>query len=116
MRSLTRAMNRWLFLIVAATAAAMSAPSRADEKNFYEGNTINIVVGFGPGGGYDLYARLLAQHLGKYIPGHPAIVVQNLAGAGGVRAANYVYSGSPKNGTVIAATNQFAPMFQLLGG
>jgi tripartite-type tricarboxylate transporter receptor subunit TctC len=117
MKALMRGMSRLVFVLVAgATALLPAAPSAADEKNFYEGNTINIVVGFGPGGGYDLYARLLAQYLGKYIPGHPTVVVQNLAGAGGVRAANYVYSGSPKNGTVIAATNQFAPMFQLLGG
>ncbi|MEA2993138.1 MAG: hypothetical protein QOD40_2058 [Alphaproteobacteria bacterium] len=116
MTSLTRAMKRRLFLIFAAAAAAMPAPSAADDKNFYEGNTINIIVGFGPGGGYDLYARLLAQHLGKHIPGHPTVIVQNMAGAGGVRAANYVYTAAPKNGTVIAAVNQFAPMFQLLGG
>jgi tripartite-type tricarboxylate transporter receptor subunit TctC len=113
MKPLLRAMN-WLLLLVAI--ALSPAPSAADDKNFYAGNTINIIVGFGPGGGYDLYARLLAQHLGKHIPGHPAVVVQNMAGAGGIRAANYVYSAAPKNGTVIAATNQFAPMFQLLGG
>jgi tripartite-type tricarboxylate transporter receptor subunit TctC len=116
MTPLTRAINRRLFLIFAAAAAVMPAPSMADEKNFYEGNTINIIVGFGPGGGYDLYARLLAQHLGKHIPGHPTVIVQNMAGAGGLRAANYVYTAAPKNGTVIAAVNQFAPMFQLLGG
>jgi tripartite-type tricarboxylate transporter receptor subunit TctC len=116
MTSLMRAATRWFFLGFALAAVAMPASSRADEKNFYEGNTINIIVGFGPGGGYDLYARLLAQHLGKYIPGHPTVIVQNMAGAGGIRAANFVYTAAPKNGTVIAAVNQFAPMFQLLGG
>ena len=113
MKPLLRAMN-WLLLVIAT--ALMPASSAADDKNFYAGNTINIIVGFGPGGGYDLYARLLAQHLGKHIPGRPSVVVQNMAGAGGIRAANYVYSAAPKNGTVIAATNQFVPMFQLLGG
>jgi len=105
-----------LFLTALAAAALLAGRSLADDKNFYEGNTINMIVGFGPGGGYDLYARLLAQHLGKHIPGHPTVVVQNMPGAGGVRAATYVYSAAPKNGTVIAAVNQFAPMFQLLGG
>ena len=84
--------------------------------DFYRGKTIQIVVGFGAGGGYDLYARALGRHLGKYVPGHPAVVVQNMEGAGSVRAANYVYAGSPQDGTVIAAVNQNAPMYQLLGG
>ena len=111
-----RGISWLLCLLIGVATALMPAPSVADDKNLYAGNTINIIVGFGPGGGYDLYARLLAQHLGKHIPGHPTVVVQNMAGAGGVRAANYVYAAAPKNGTVIAAVNQFAPMFQLLGG
>jgi tripartite-type tricarboxylate transporter receptor subunit TctC len=105
-----------LLLVLLGGAAVAATPAAAAEKNFYEGNTINVVVGFGPGGGYDLYARLLARYLGKHIAGHPTVVVQNMAGAGGVRAANYVYAAAPKDGTVIAAVNQFAAMFQLLGG
>jgi tripartite-type tricarboxylate transporter receptor subunit TctC len=73
-------------------------------------------VGFGVGGGYDLYARALGRYLGRHIPGQPTVVVQNMEGAGSVRAANFVYSGSPQDGTVIAAVNQNAPMYQLLGG
>jgi tripartite-type tricarboxylate transporter receptor subunit TctC len=102
-----------LAFVVLASASAASAQSVAD---FYKGKTIQIMVGFGVGGGYDLYARALARHLGRYVPGQPAVVVQNLEGAGSVRAANYVYSGSPADGTVIAAVNQNAPMYQLLGG
>jgi tripartite-type tricarboxylate transporter receptor subunit TctC len=68
------------------------------------------------GGGYDLYARALGRYLGKHVPGHPTVVVQNMEGAGSVRAANFVYAGSPKDGTVIAAVNQNMPMYQLLGG
>jgi tripartite-type tricarboxylate transporter receptor subunit TctC len=98
---------------IALCAQPASAQSVAD---FYRGKTINIIVGFGAGGGYDLYARALARHLGRHIPGNPAVVVQNMEGAGSVRAANYVYGGSPKDGTVIAAVNQNAPMYQLLGG
>ena len=84
--------------------------------DFYKGKTIQIIVGFGAGGGYDLYARQLGRYLGKHIPGQPSVVVQNMEGAGSVRAANYVYAGSPKDGTIIAAVNQNAPMYQLLGG
>jgi tripartite-type tricarboxylate transporter receptor subunit TctC len=94
----------------AQTALAQSV------EDFYKGKSIQIIVGFGAGGGYDLYARALGRHLGKYVPGSPAVVVQNMAGAGSIQAANYVYGGSPKDGTVIAAVNQNAAMYQLLGG
>jgi tripartite-type tricarboxylate transporter receptor subunit TctC len=104
--------RRWLALAGAAILAV--APAAADD--FYKGRTINIIVGFGPGGGYDLYARMLARHLGKHIPGNPSVVVQNMDGAGGVRAANHVYNVAPKDGTVIAGVNQGAAMFKLLGG
>src|SRR6201991_2513028 len=105
--------------IIGATALmalgvhAASAQSAAD---FYKGKTVQIVVGFGVGGGYDLYARALSRYLGKHLPGNPNVVVQNMEGAGSVRAANFVYAGSPQDGTVIAAVNQNMPMYQLLGG
>jgi tripartite-type tricarboxylate transporter receptor subunit TctC len=83
---------------------------------FYKGKTIQIAVGFGAGGGYDLYARALGRYLGRHLPGNPAVVVQNMEGAGSVRAANFVYAGSPQDGTVVAAVNQNMPMYQLLGG
>jgi tripartite-type tricarboxylate transporter receptor subunit TctC len=85
-------------------------------NDFYKGKTINIIVGFAPGGGYDLNARLLARYWGKHIPGAPTAIVQNQPGAGGVRAANYVYSAAPQDGTVVAGVNQGAAMFQLLEG
>ena len=98
---------------VALGASAASAQGAAD---FYKGKTEQIVVGFGVGGGYDLYARALSRYLGKHLPGNPNVVVQNMEGAGSVRAANFVYAGSPQDGTVIAAVNQNMPMYQLLGG
>jgi tripartite-type tricarboxylate transporter receptor subunit TctC len=107
-------------LLVALAAAALltlPAASAADEaSDFYRGKTITVVVGFGAGGGYDIYARLLAHHLGNHIAGAPNVVAQNMEGAGSVRAANYVYSVAPKDGTVIAAVNQNMPMYQMLGG
>src|SRR5262249_19459769 len=74
------------------------------------------VVGSGRGGGYALYARVISRHIGRHIPGNPNVVVQNMEGAGSVRASNYVYMVAPKDGTVIAAVNQNMPMYQLLGG
>jgi tripartite-type tricarboxylate transporter receptor subunit TctC len=102
-----------LALAFALAAAPALAQSPAE---FYKGKTINIICGFGAGGGYDLYARLLGRYLAEHIPGKPNVVVQNMEGAGSVRAANYVYAGGAKDGTVIAAVNQNMPMYQLLGG
>ena len=110
--------RNWIRTLVAAAALITAPLAVAQEKadTFYKGKTINILVGFGPGGGYDLYARLLARYMGKYIPGNPDVVVQNMVGAGGVRAANHVYAAAAKDGTYIAAVNQGTPMFQMLGG
>jgi tripartite-type tricarboxylate transporter receptor subunit TctC len=105
--------------IIAALAAFVAPSGRAHAdtvSDFYKGKTVNIIVGFGPGGGYDQYARMLGRFLGKYIPGQPSVVVQNMEGAGSVRAANHVFSVAAKDGTYIAAVNQNMPMYQLLGG
>lgn len=97
--------------------AALCVPSSAyAQEDFYKGKTITFTVGFGPGGGYDLYARVLGRHITNHLPGRPNVVTQNLEGAGSVRAANFVYNSAPRDGTVIAAVNQNMPMYQLLGG
>src|SRR5205085_7974001 len=83
-------------LLLALTLTQARAEPVAE---FYKGKQINVIVGTSAGGGYNLYARLLAHHIGRYIPGNPAIVVQNMPGAGGLRAANYLYSVAPKDGT-----------------
>ena len=103
--------------LLAATAvlSLFASPANAQSvADFYKGKTIQIVVGFGPGGGYDLYARALGRHLGKHVPGNPNVVVQNMEGASSIRAANFTHASS--DGTVIAAVNQNAAMYQLLGG
>ena len=94
-------------------AAAAHAQSAAD---FYKGKTVTLIVGYGPGGGYDVYARLLAQHLGKYIPGNPTVVVQNMPGAGSLRAANFIYSNAPKDGLSIATFSRDMPLLGIMGG
>ena len=70
-----------------------------DAADFYRGKTINLVAGFNPGGGADTYARLVARHLGRHIPGGPAVIVRNMQGAGSVVAANHIYNVSPKDGS-----------------
>lgn len=102
------------FCAFATAVAAVALPALGND--FYKGKQISIIVGFGPGGGYDAYARLLGRHIGNHIPGSPGVVVQNMSGGGSVRAANHVYTAAAKDGTVIAAPNQNMPMYQLLGG
>jgi tripartite-type tricarboxylate transporter receptor subunit TctC len=75
-------------------------------EQFYRGKTVTIVVGFGPGGGYDYYARLFARYAAKYIPGQPSIVPQNMPGAGSLVATNYVYNIAPKDGTALGIVAQ----------
>lgn len=75
------------------------------QANFYQGKTLRVVVGSTTGGGYDLWARLMAQHIGKHIPGHPTVMVQNMPGAGGVVAANYLYTNVKPDGLTIGAFN-----------
>jgi len=97
-------------------ALGPAAVAQADEvAGFYKGKTITMAVGTPAGGGYDIYARLLARHLGKHVPGNPSIVVQNRPGAGSVIAANYVYEVAPQDGTVILAPTRTAAFAQLLG-
>jgi tripartite-type tricarboxylate transporter receptor subunit TctC len=84
--------------------AATPAKPGFDEKaiaDFYRGKTVRIVVGFSAGGGYDQYSRLIARHLAKYIPGNPAVIVDNMAGAGSIIAANHTFNAAPKDGTVV---------------
>ena len=101
-----------VFVLVLALPAA-----RADEvADFYRGKQVDLVVGFGPGGGYDIYARLLARHIGKYIPGNPNVVVQNMPGAGSLRAANYIYTVAPKDGSTFGLFARDMALVALLGG
>jgi tripartite-type tricarboxylate transporter receptor subunit TctC len=85
---------------LAAMVMLASAPGRAGAEDFYAGKTVSIIVD--GGGAYQAYARVVSQYLTKYVPGHPAFVVQEMPGAGGVRAANYLYRVAPRDGTMIA--------------
>src|SRR5262245_23746535 len=84
----------------ALLAVPPAPPAHAQSvEDFYRGKTINLIIGYSVGGGYDLYGRLISRHIGKHIPGRPAIVPQNMTGAGSLRAAQFIYSVAPKDGT-----------------
>jgi tripartite-type tricarboxylate transporter receptor subunit TctC len=91
---------------VALVLAFASLAQAQSVEEFYRNKTITIQVGFTAGGGYDLYARVLGRHMGRHIPGNPQIVVQNMPGAGSLKATQYVYSVAPKDGTVLASVSR----------
>ena len=106
------------FAAAAAIAFALSqtAAARAQSvADFYRGKSIDLNIGYSVGGGYDLYARLIARRLGGHIPGNPTIVPKNMEGAGSLRLANYLYAAAPNDGTVIGATSRGAAFDPLLG-
>lgn len=109
-----RQFQAGVIAIAFALGGAALAADREVEQ-FYKGKTVQIVIGSGAGGGYDLYARLVTRHLGRFVPGAPTFLPQNMPGAGGVVGANYVANVAPKDGSVIAATQREAPLIQLLG-
>jgi tripartite-type tricarboxylate transporter receptor subunit TctC len=98
-------VNR-LFWILVACAALCSAAHAQSVADFYKGKNIDLQIGYSVGGGYDLYARLLARHLGKHIPGNPTVLPQNMPGAGSLRLTNWLYTAAPKDGSVIGAISR----------
>ncbi|HLK82176.1 MAG TPA: hypothetical protein VKT99_11875 [Xanthobacteraceae bacterium] len=101
--------------VVLFAIAAVSVQAQDAVEAFYRGRQINLVVGYGPGGGYDLTARLVARHIGRFIPGHPSVAVQNMAGAGSLRAANYLYGAAPKDGATFGVLGSDIAMIGLIG-
>jgi tripartite-type tricarboxylate transporter receptor subunit TctC len=94
-----------LGLSLLCAGAGVPFASAQDAATFYKGKTFRILVGFSPAGGYDQYARLLARHIGRFIPGNPAIVVQNMPGAASLKAVQYLSVGAPTDGTLINTFN-----------
>ncbi|MDH3239775.1 MAG: hypothetical protein OEO83_03830 [Alphaproteobacteria bacterium] len=92
------------------------APATADPiADFYKGKRIKMIVGSSPGGGYATYARMVTRHLGRYIPGKPRFIVQNMDGAGSIVAANFVANVAPKDGTIIAGLQRNVALVQIMG-
>jgi tripartite-type tricarboxylate transporter receptor subunit TctC len=94
--------NRTLFAALIFCGAGIAMPAMADDATFYKGKQVTLVISAGSGGGYDTYGRLLARHFGRHIPGQPNLVPQNMPGAGGIRATNYMFNNASKDGSVIA--------------
>jgi tripartite-type tricarboxylate transporter receptor subunit TctC len=113
----------WTARVAHAFAAAASvvmgfvndAGAQSSVEHFYAGKTISVIIGFGVGGGYDTYARLLSRHMGRHLPGNPVFVPQSMPGAGSIKAANYIYSVAPKDGTTVGTFGEFLTIAPLLG-
>jgi tripartite-type tricarboxylate transporter receptor subunit TctC len=103
-------------LLALAALFALSSTGGADNvSDFYKNRSVSLVIGYSVGGGYDAYARLLARYIGKHIPGEPSIVPQQMTGAGSLRAANYIFSVAPKDGSVIGTFSRSMGIAPLLG-
>ena len=98
----------------AALVSALLMPAAAIAQEDFKGKQLVLSVGYAAGGGYDIYARVVARHYGDHLPGHPAIVVKNMPGAGSLRVTNYLYQTAPKDGTEIAAVGREIPTAALL--
>ena len=99
-------------LACVTASAGVLADAVAD---FYKGKDVELYIGYKPGGGYDGYARLIARHMGKHIPGNPNIVPKNMPGAGSVKLTNWLWEGAPQDGTAIGAVSRGVPFEPLLG-
>ena len=103
---------------VAYAVASVGAQANAHANavaDFYKGKDIELRIGYKPGGGYDNYARLLARHIGKHIPGNPNVIPKNMPGAGSVKLTNWLWEGAPRDGTVMGAISRGAPFEPILG-
>ena len=98
--------------LIAVLAASQAQAD--DVADFYKGKRINLIVSYGTGGGYDVYARVLARHMSKYVPGNPPIIVQNMPGAGSLRGTNYLYNVAAKDGTVFGTFARNMPMLGMI--
>jgi tripartite-type tricarboxylate transporter receptor subunit TctC len=98
--------------IALALAAFVALPAHA--ADFYAGKTVNVYVGFAPGGSYDLYARVISHHLGKQLAGNPTMVVQNKAGGGSINLSNFMMKAAPKDGTALAIVSESVATDQVM--
>lgn len=100
----------------ASIVLAMAATTAdAQSAGAFAGKTVQVIIGVGPGGGYDQWGRTLARHIGQHLPGNPNVVAENMPGAGGFVAASHIYSAVPRDGTVIAIITSAAPLGPLTG-
>jgi len=99
-----------------ALALMAAAAARADNvADFYRGRTVEVYVGYSTGGGYDIYARMLARHMGRFIPGNPTLVPKNMEGAGSLRLANWLANAAPRDGSVFGTIGRGTAFDPILG-
>jgi len=110
-----RARNYRAVVPAAMLAAFFAAVAAAQMPGVFAGKTVTMYIGFGPGGGYDLWARVIARHIGAHLPGHPTVTPENFQGAGSYRAANFIFNVAPKDGTAMAAIARDAVLGPLTG-
>lgn len=101
-------------LHILAWLAALSISPSAAADDFYKGKTINFIIGSAPGGGYDSYSRLVANHIGRHLPGRPNVISQNMPGAASAKAAFHLYNTAPKDGTAIGMVDEAIYLHQIL--
>ncbi len=102
-------------LLASAPAVSASAGAEQPSHSFFKGRQVSVIVGYGPGGGYDTYGRLVARHIGRHLPGQPKMVVQNMPGAGSIVATSYLYRIAPKDGSVFGIIARNMPLVGILG-
>jgi tripartite-type tricarboxylate transporter receptor subunit TctC len=117
-RHLGLSMRKLMATCLLGAAAMLPAHRDAQAQSvadFYRGRMMSMIIGYSAGGGYDIYARTLARHMGRHIPGNPTIVAQNMPGAGSLKAANYIYAVAPKDGSVLGIFGRGLAMEPLVG-
>jgi tripartite-type tricarboxylate transporter receptor subunit TctC len=108
-------MSRKAFIGASALALFAAAPALAAGPSFYDGKNINMYIGYSAGGGYDVYARLVARHMVRHVPGATEIVPNNMPGAGSLRMTNWLFNAAPKDGTAFGAPGRGVAFEPLLG-
>lgn len=109
-------MSMWLRTVLILTGLLASPAVQADPvADFYQGKTVTILVGFGPGGGYDAYAQILAPHIRRHIPGNPTVIVKHMPGAGSLTLMNYLWAVAPPDGTMFGIPASSAAFSPLIG-
>ena len=111
-----KALRMFVFMAIFTSAGAGRIEAGVAGEEFFRGKVIRIIVGFSPGGGFDTFARVVARYMGKYVPGNPTVIVENMTGAGSLIAANHIYKVAKPDGLTIGAFNGNQILAQLVGG
>ena len=110
-------MQSWLLALSTTLImlGSVGGSRLAEAQSFYEGKTVRVIVGLAPGGGFDTYARVIARHMGRHIPGNPTVVVENMPGAGSLISANHIYRVAKPDGLTVAKFNGSLMLGQVMG-